>query len=63
MAAQRVLPQMMGIMPNNVGDVEKASRVFIRNGLMPLQKRLKELNGWLGEEVIRFSKYDFSLSK
>jgi len=66
MAAHRVLPQMMGIMPGNVGgigNVEKASRVFVRNELMLLQKRLQELNGWLGEEVIRFSKYDFALSK
>ncbi|MFB4413055.1 phage portal protein [Pantoea sp. ANP04] len=60
MAAHRVPPQMMGIMPNNVGgfgDVEKASRVFVRNELMPLQKRLEELNVWLGEEIITFSDY------
>jgi len=60
MAAHRVPPQMMGIMPNNVGgfgDVEKASRVFVRNELLPLQKRLEELNIWLGEEVISFSTY------
>ncbi|WP_263054243.1 phage portal protein [[Curtobacterium] plantarum] len=60
MAAHRVPPQMMGIMPNNVGgfgDVEKASRVFVRNELMPLQKRLEELNVWLGENVITFSDY------
>ncbi|MHB7070593.1 hypothetical protein ACYCIM_26255, partial [Klebsiella pneumoniae] len=29
------------------GDVEKASCVFVRNELMPLQKRLQELNRWL----------------
>ena len=60
MAAHRVPPQMMGIIPNNTGgfgDVEKASRVFVRNELMPLQKRLQELNDWLGEEVIRFEPY------
>lgn len=60
MAAHRMPPQMMGIMPNNVGgfgDVEKASRVFVRNELMPLQKRLEELNVWLGENVITFSDY------
>ena len=60
MAAHRVPPQMMGIMPSNVGgfgDVEKASRVFVRNELMPLQKRFEELNAWLGEEVIRFESY------
>ncbi|HHN9024023.1 TPA: phage portal protein [Escherichia coli] len=60
MAAHRVPPQMMGIMPNNVGgfgDVEKASLVFVRNELMPLQKRLHELNEWVGAEVIRFDDY------
>ncbi|MHA7594501.1 phage portal protein [Pantoea sp. XAF26B01_ASV70] len=60
MAAHRVPPQMMGIIPNNTGgfgDVEKASRVFVRNELMPLQKRFEELNNWLGEDVIRFAPY------
>ena len=60
MAAHRVPPQMMGIMPNNVGgfgDVEKASCVFVRNELMPLQKRLQELNRWLKDEIIRFATY------
>lgn len=64
MAAHRVPPQMMGIMPSNVGgfgDVEKASRVFVRNELMPLQKRLQELNKWLGEEVIKFEPYTLDI--
>ncbi|MBL1980806.1 Presumed portal vertex protein, partial [Klebsiella pneumoniae] len=39
------------------GDVEKASSVFVRNELVPLQKRLKELNEWLGEDVISFESY------
>ncbi|MBL1592258.1 Presumed portal vertex protein, partial [Klebsiella pneumoniae] len=59
-AAHRVPAQMMGIMPNNVGgfgDVEKASCVFVRNELMPLQKRLQELNRWLKDEIIRFATY------
>ncbi|MFW8068296.1 Presumed portal vertex protein, partial [Klebsiella pneumoniae] len=60
MAAHRVPPQMMGIMPSNVGgfgDVEKASKVFVRNELIQLQKRLMELNIWLNEDVIAFNKY------
>ncbi len=64
MAAHRVPPQMMGIIPNNTGgfgDVEKAARVFVRNELMPLQKRLQELNDWLGEEVMRFEPYDLEI--
>lgn len=62
MVAHLVPPQMMGIMPGNVGgfgDVEKASRGFVRNELMPLQRRFGELNEWLGEEVIRFGLYSF----
>ncbi len=60
MAAHRVPPQMMGIMPNNVGgfgDVEKAARVFVRNELTPLQGRVIEINEWLDDEVIRFNPY------
>jgi capsid portal protein len=46
MAAHRVPPQMMGIIPNNTGveDVEKASRMFVRNELNLLQKRFIELS-------------------
>jgi len=63
MAAHRVPPQMMGIMPNSVGgfgDVEKAANVFVRNGLTPLQKRLVEVNNWLGEEAVKFEHYKIS---
>ncbi|EBA1948999.1 capsid portal protein, partial [Salmonella enterica] len=35
----------------------KASRVFVRNELIPLQKRLMELNEWLNDEIIRFDEY------
>lgn len=60
MAAHRVPPQMMGIMPNNVGgfgDIEKASKVFVRNELTPLQKRFSELNEWINEKIITYSQY------
>lgn len=62
MAAHRVPSQMMGIIPINVagfGDVEKASKVFVRNELLPLQSRLLELNNWLGSEIIKFTEYMF----
>ena len=52
----------MGIMPNNVGgfgDVEKASKVFVRNELIPLQKRLGEINEWLDKKIIEFEIYSF----
>ena len=60
MAAHRVPPQMMGIMPNNVGgfgDVEKAANVFVRNELIPLQKRMEEVNKWIGQDIIKFEDY------
>lgn len=63
MAAHRVPPQMMGIMPSNVGgfgDVEKAANVFVRNELLPLQKRISEVNDWLGEDILRFVSYSLT---
>jgi PBSX family phage portal protein len=61
LSAHRVPPQMMGIIPNNTGgfgDVKKAAQVFVRNELTPLQERMKEVNDWIGEEVIRFNNYE-----
>lgn len=61
MAAHRVPPQMMGIMPNNTGsfgDIEKKYKVFVRNELIPLQKRFDILNHWLGDKVFQFEEYN-----
>lgn len=58
--AHRIPYQLMGGKPEHVGsvgDVEKAAKVFVRNELTPLQQRIKEVNGWVGVEVIRFKKY------
>lgn len=60
LAAHRVPPQLMGIIPNNTGgfgDVEKATKVFFVNEILPLQERLKEINEIVGQEVIRFEDY------
>lgn len=60
LSAHRVPPQMMGIIPNNTGgfgDVEKASQVFVRNELFPLQERIMEINKWLKIDTIKFKKY------
>lgn len=57
MAAHRVPPQMMGIMPSNVGgvgDVEKASKVFVRNELIPLQRIIKGFNDFINDDIINF---------
>jgi PBSX family phage portal protein len=63
LAAHRVPPQLMGIIPHNTGgfgDAEKAARVFAVNEITPLQERLKEINDWLGLEVIRFKPYELA---
>lgn len=60
LAAHRVPPQLMGIVPNNVGgfgDISKAAQVFVQNELEPLQSRMMELNDWMGEQIIRFQPY------
>lgn len=66
LAAHRVPPQLMGIIPNNTGgfgDSEKAAKVFSENEITPLQERFKELNNWIGEEVIKFKPYELAASK
>lgn len=58
--AHRVPPQLMCIVPENTGgfgNVKEASEVFVRNELIPLQRRMQELNEWLGESVITFNEY------
>lgn len=61
LAAHRVPPQLIGVIPANVGgfgDVAKAAAVFARNELRPLQARMLEINDWVGEEVIQFDRYE-----
>lgn len=63
LAAHRVPPQLMGIMPNDkggFGDSEKAAWVFNANEIKPLMERLKEVNDWLGIEVVRFNEYELA---
>ncbi|EMW1141102.1 phage portal protein [Serratia marcescens] len=63
--AHRVPPQLMCIVPENAGgfgNVKEASEVFVRNELIPLQRRMQELNEWIGEEVVEFTTYELSSS-
>ena len=63
LAAHRVPPQLMGIVPNNnggFGDAETAARVFNVNEIGALQARMLEVNDWIGEEVIRFKPYELA---
>lgn len=60
LAAHRVPPQLLGLLPNNTGgfgDVGKAAAVFAANEVEPMQQRLRSINDWLGEEVVRFDPY------
>lgn len=61
LAAHRVPPQLMGMLPNNVGgfgDVEKAAMVFARNEIAPLQARMAHaINTWAGRIVCTFKPY------
>jgi len=60
LAAHRIPPQLLGIVPSNsggFGDITKAAQIWARHELEPLQLRLMELNQWMGEEIIQFKPY------
>jgi len=60
LAAHRVPPQLLGVIPSNnggFGDVRTANDVFFVNEIEPLMRRLKKVNNWLGQEVIRFTEH------
>lgn len=61
LAALRIYPQLMGIVPQNsggFGSMKEAAVVWGLNELEPLQSRLMQINEWLGEEVIRFKPFE-----
>ncbi len=61
LAAERVPPQLLGVVPTNsggFGDVGKAANVFFRNEIEPIQWRMLDLNDWLGSEAIAFDPYE-----
>ena len=57
-AVHRVPPQLMGMLPNNLGgfgDVEKAAKVFARNEIAPLQATMAHaINTWTGVPACAF---------
>ncbi len=66
LAAHRVPPQIMGIIPSNTGgfgDAEKAFAVFWANEILPLQARFEALNEWIGQEVMRFERVEIFPAK
>lgn len=61
LAAHRVPPQLLGIVPKNgtgFGNVIDAARTFWHLEIAPLLMRLAEINEWVGEEVIAFAEPD-----
>ena len=66
LSAHRVPPQMMGIIPDNVGgfgDVAKAAGVFVRNELIPLQEKIEELNKFKRTNCVYFKQFFIDNSK
>lgn len=60
LAAHRVPPQLLGLVPTNSGGFGTpvaAAKVFARNELEPLQAKFLALNDWLGIEAVRFKPY------
>ena len=61
LAAHRVPPQLLGIVPANAGgfgDVAKATDVFVRNEIEPLKGVFLAINDWAGEEAVRFRAWE-----
>jgi len=64
LAAHRVPPQLLGIVPANAGgfgDVDKASEVFERNEIKPLMRWFTSLNRQLGVEAVKFRPFRWEL--
>jgi len=60
LAAHRVPPQLMSIIPINtsgLGDANTAMEVFVQMEIMPLMNMMMGLNEWMGDEVVRFSEW------
>ncbi|WP_046059687.1 phage portal protein [Paracidovorax citrulli] len=60
LAAHRIPPQLMGIVPSNTGGfgaILPAAQVFARNEVEPLQAAFRSLNDWMGDELMRFRPY------
>jgi PBSX family phage portal protein len=60
MTAHRVPPQLLGQVPEvngGFGDVEKATNVFFRNEIIPLQNKMLEINEMVGFELVAFKEF------
>lgn len=60
LAAHRVPPQLLGVVPQNTGgfgDVGKAADVFQRLEIKPLQSVFLGINDWAGQQIVRYQEY------
>ena len=60
LAGHRVPPQNLGVIPETAGgfgDANVADQLAYDNEIVPLQQQMKEINDWLGQEVISFRPY------
>ena len=60
LAAHRVPPQLLGLVPTGTigfGSVIPAAQVFAVNELRPLTTRFRQLNEWMGQEVVTSDDY------
>lgn len=58
LAAHRVPPQLLGVVPKNTGgfgNVIDAASTFYELEILPIQNRMLELNEWLGLEAVKFT--------
>lgn len=65
LAAHRIPPQLLGIVPNNTGgfgSIRDAAEVFFANEIEPLQRRMLALNDWLGVEAMAFGPYQLPVA-
>ncbi|WP_282296177.1 phage portal protein [Stenotrophomonas sp. PS02289] len=63
LAALRIPPQLLGIVPQNAGgfgSIRDAATVWASMELAPLQSRIAMVNDWIGEEVITFASFDLA---
>jgi len=59
LAAHRVPPQLIGVVPKNTagfGNVKDAAAMFYEMEIVPIQERMREVNEWAGAEVLRFER-------
>lgn len=62
LAAHRVPPQLLGIIPNNAGgfgSIDQAAAVFDAQEITPLCATFSDINTRTGTEIVRFADYPF----